>query len=103
MRRMAGSACWKRCALVAVACAAMAAQGPMAAAQMPGQKMPGLTPETVTATAHGLHAVAGNEVMDVTACTDAVVHVVVRQADDSSRPSASRLARSSGRACTARS
>ncbi len=88
MRRMSESACWKRCALAAVACAAMAAQGPMAAAQMPGQKMPGLTPETVTATAHGLHAVAGNEVMDVTACTDAVVHVVVRQADDSSRPTA---------------
>ncbi len=55
-------------------------------AQMPGQRLPGLTPETVTQTAHGLHAVAGSEVMDVTVCTDSVLHVVTRPVADHATP-----------------
>jgi len=45
-------------------------------AQMPGQKTPGLEPSIVQKTDRGFHAVAGKEVLEVTVCSDAVIHVV---------------------------
>src|ERR1700738_2089262 len=45
-------------------------------AQMPGQKAPGPPPEQVEQTAHGIRATAGNEVLQLTVCTDSVIHVV---------------------------
>jgi len=49
---------------------------PMAKAQMPGQKAPGPPPAQVEQTSHGLRATAGREVLEVTVCTDSVLHVV---------------------------
>jgi Domain of unknown function (DUF4968) len=46
------------------------------AAQMPGQKAPGPPPAQVEKTSHGLRATAGKEVLEVTVCSDAVIHVV---------------------------
>jgi alpha-D-xyloside xylohydrolase len=46
------------------------------AAQMPGQKLPGPPPAQVEQTTHGIRATAGREVLEVTACTDSVIHVV---------------------------
>lgn len=48
----------------------------MANAQMPGQKAPGPPPEQIAQTSHGLRATAGREVLDVTVCSDSVIHVV---------------------------
>ena len=48
----------------------------MATAQMPGQKAPGPPPENVEQTAKGFRAIAGKEVLTVTACSDSVIHVV---------------------------
>ncbi len=45
-------------------------------AQMPGQKLPGLAPIAVEQTAQGLRAHVGQELVDVTVCGDAVIHVV---------------------------
>ena len=45
-------------------------------AQMPGQKLPGLPQITVEQTEHGLRAHVGQEVVEVTVCGDAVIHVV---------------------------
>ena len=46
------------------------------AAQMPGQKALGPPPAQVEQTSHGIRATAGNEVLEVTVCTDSVIHVV---------------------------
>ena len=46
------------------------------AAQMPGQKAPGPPPAQVEQTSHGFRATASNEVLEVTACSGAVIHVV---------------------------
>src|ERR1039458_5373864 len=46
------------------------------AAQMPGQKAPGPPPARVEQTSHGIRATAGNEILEVTVCTDSVIHVV---------------------------
>jgi alpha-D-xyloside xylohydrolase len=51
---------------------------PMAAAQMPGQKMPGLSPVEVRETSHGMLATAGKETLDVTVCAESVIYVVAR-------------------------
>ncbi len=48
----------------------------MTAAQMPGQKAPGPPPAQVEQTSHGIRATAGREVLEVTVCTDSVIHVV---------------------------
>ena len=48
----------------------------IATAQMPGQKAPGPPPAQVEQTSHGIRATAGNEVLEVTVCTDSVIHVV---------------------------
>ena len=45
-------------------------------AQMPGQKASGPPPAQVEQTSHGIRATAGNEVLEVTVCTDSVIHVV---------------------------
>jgi len=45
-------------------------------AQMPGQKMPGLESSIVQKTDRGFHAAAGTEVLEVTVCSDAVIHIV---------------------------
>ena len=45
-------------------------------AQMPGQKAPGPPPAQVEQTSHGIRATAGSEVLEVTVCTDSVIHVV---------------------------
>ena len=45
-------------------------------AQMPGQKAPGPTPAQIEQTSHGFRAISGREVLDVTVCTDSVIHVV---------------------------
>ena len=46
------------------------------AAQMPGQQVPGPRPAHVDQTSHGIRATAGTEVLEVTVCTDSVIHVV---------------------------
>jgi alpha-D-xyloside xylohydrolase len=43
---------------------------------MPGLKAPGPPPAQVEQTSHGLRATAGKEVLEVTVCTDSVIHVV---------------------------
>ena len=48
----------------------------MANAQMPGQKAPGPPPAQVEQTSHGIRATAGREVLEVTVCSDSVIHVV---------------------------
>jgi alpha-D-xyloside xylohydrolase len=45
-------------------------------AQMPGQKMPGLEPTEVQQTSRGIRATTRQESLDVTVCSDAVIHVV---------------------------
>ena len=46
--------------------------------QMPGQKLPGLQPVQVQQTSTGLKATIGPEVLEVTVCSDAVIHVVAK-------------------------
>jgi alpha-D-xyloside xylohydrolase len=58
------------------------------AAQMPGQKAPGPPPAQVEQTSHGLRTTAGSEVVEITVCTDAVIHVVATQ--EPSAPAAPR-------------
>jgi len=48
----------------------------IATAQMPGQKAPGPPPEQIEQTSHGIHATAGSEVLEITVCSDLVIHVV---------------------------
>ncbi len=43
---------------------------------MPGQKMPGPPPVQVEQTSRGIRAIAGKEVLEITVCADAVIHVV---------------------------
>jgi len=50
----------------------------IAAAQMPGQKMPGLSPIEVQKTPNGIFAKGGNETLEVTICGESVIHVVAR-------------------------
>ena len=45
-------------------------------AQMPGQKLPGLAPIQVKQMSHGIHVIAGKEVLEATVCSDSVIHVV---------------------------
>ena len=45
-------------------------------AQMPGQTAPGPPPAHTEQTGYGFSATAGKELLTVTACTDAVIHVV---------------------------
>lgn len=59
-------------------CLVLLAGHQTAASQMPGQKMPGLSPIEVQETGHGIRMTAGKEVLDVTVCAEAVVHVVAR-------------------------
>ena len=48
----------------------------MVVAQMPGQKIPGHSPAQVEQTSHGMHVTVGKETLEVTVCTDSVIHVV---------------------------
>jgi alpha-D-xyloside xylohydrolase len=52
------------------------AAAPILIAQMPGQKAPGPPPAHVEKTNHGIRATAGSEVLEVTVCSDSVIHVV---------------------------
>ena len=56
--------------------ALLLAASTIAAAQMPGQKAPGPPPEQVEQTSHGIRATAGREILEVTVCSDSVIHVV---------------------------
>jgi alpha-D-xyloside xylohydrolase len=49
-----------------------------AIAQMPGQKLPGLTPISAEQSEHGIRATMGSEVLDIVVCTDSVIHVVAK-------------------------
>jgi len=58
-------------------------------AQMPGQNAAGPPPAQIEQTSHGIRATAGKEVLEVTVCTDSVIHVVatpVPSAPTSPRP-----------------
>ena len=68
------------------ALALLFATATIAAAQMPGQKMPGPPPAQVEQTSHGLRATAGKEVLEVTVCADSVIHIVATP--DPSAPAA---------------
>jgi alpha-D-xyloside xylohydrolase len=46
--------------------------------QMPGQSIPDLPRVTAQRSAHGMHATIGSEIMDVTVCSDSVIHVVTK-------------------------
>jgi alpha-D-xyloside xylohydrolase len=52
------------------------AAAPILIAQMPGQKAPGPPLAHVEKTNHGIRATAGSEVLEVTVCSDSVIHVV---------------------------
>jgi alpha-D-xyloside xylohydrolase len=54
----------------------LVAAASFAAAQMPGQKVQGPPPALVEQTTHGIRATAGKEILEVTVCADAVIHVV---------------------------
>ena len=61
----------------------------MANAQMPGQKAPGPPPAQVEQTSRGIRATAGSEVLEVTVCSESVIHVAatpVPSAPASPRP-----------------
>jgi alpha-D-xyloside xylohydrolase len=47
-------------------------------AQVPGQSLPEQATPAVTQTAHGFHAVIGQETMQVDVCTASIIHVVTR-------------------------
>lgn len=47
-------------------------------AQMPGQSTPALPSVRVLQVMHGIHATVGEEVVEVTVCGDALIHVVAR-------------------------
>ena len=49
-----------------------------AAAQMPGQNLPGLPPISAAQSEHGIRATMGSEVLDIVVCSDSVIHVVAR-------------------------
>jgi alpha-D-xyloside xylohydrolase len=49
---------------------------PIGQGQMPGQSMPGLPAISADQTANGLRATIGSETLDITVCTDSVIHVV---------------------------
>jgi alpha-D-xyloside xylohydrolase len=49
-----------------------------AAAQMPGQNLPGLPPISAAKSEHGIRATMGSEVLDIVVCSDSVIHVVAR-------------------------
>ena len=44
--------------------------------QMPGAALPPLPPVTAAQSAHGLHGTVGRESVDITVCTESVIHVV---------------------------
>jgi alpha-D-xyloside xylohydrolase len=46
--------------------------------QMPGQQMPGLPPIAAQQSEHGIRATVGAEVVDITVCGDAVIHVLAK-------------------------
>jgi alpha-D-xyloside xylohydrolase len=48
----------------------------IATAQMPGQKAPGPPAAQIEQTSHGIRATAGREALEVTVCSDSVIHVV---------------------------
>jgi len=47
-------------------------------AQMPGQNLPGLAPISAEQSEHGIRATMGSEVIDISVCSDSVIHVVAR-------------------------
>jgi len=49
-----------------------------AAAQMPGQNLPGMETIAAEQSEHGIHATMGSEVLDVVVCSDSVIHVVAK-------------------------
>ncbi len=49
-----------------------------AVAQMPGQNTPQLPPVAVTRTDRGIHATVGSELLDITVCSDSVIHVLAK-------------------------
>ena len=55
-------------------------------AQMPGQKAVGPPPTEVTQTTQGLRGTSGKEVLDVTICSESVIHVVARPEQPDSEP-----------------
>jgi alpha-D-xyloside xylohydrolase len=52
--------------------------------QMPGQNRPDLPPTAVERSEHGMRATVGSEVIDITVCSDSVIHVVAKP--DASTP-----------------
>jgi alpha-D-xyloside xylohydrolase len=57
--------------------------------QMPGAALPALPPVTASQSAYGLHGTVGHESVDVTVCTDSMIHVVAtpdRVPDRSPKP-----------------
>lgn len=54
--------------------------------KVPAEDAPSLPAVSVTQSATGLHAVIGNEVVDVTACADGVIHVVTQADANQSHP-----------------
>ena len=78
------------CIVVLGSLVGVQASNQIVAAQMPGQKMPGLDSVHVQQTETGLRATIGPETLDVIVCSDAVIHVVSnpekRDAPSSPRP-----------------
>jgi len=56
----------------------LSVSGPGAMSQMPGQERPELAPVAVQRSENGFHATVGSEVLDLTICGDAVVHVLAK-------------------------
>ncbi len=57
-------------------CLALLVAASCLSAQMPGQQAPGPPPERFEKTAQGFRATAGAEILELTVCSDSVVHVV---------------------------
>jgi len=74
LEEIQGSSCDQWAAIPALAL--LFAISTIAAAQIPGQKMPGPPPAQVEQTSDGLRATAGKELLEVTVCADSVIHIV---------------------------
>jgi len=59
---------------------------PLARPQIPGQNTPNLPPVTVRQSAHGVDATVGSELLAITVCSDAVIHVVAKPNEKAEPP-----------------
>src|SRR5215469_6711609 len=69
-------ACYRSRAGAAVVLTLLPAAATVVVAQMPGQKLPARPSAQLEQTSNGMHVTTGKETLEVTACTDSVIHIV---------------------------